>query len=114
VGTRRPRDLETAVPVLNPGRYRQWVDLDAPVGPAIAFAPARVKCLIRPGSPGAFDEDKTTHVVETPYHPQITMNTRLTFVDRAAATHCLHVRGIQNVDMLNRDLVLLCEEVMVP
>jgi len=99
------------MPVLNPSKYRHWVDLDDPVedGTPVEFDPSRVKCSIQPQSPGAFDETKTTHLVTMRYHPQVTFNTRIAHRGRF-----LFVRGVQNVDELNRELVLLCEEVKTP
>jgi SPP1 family predicted phage head-tail adaptor len=60
-------------------------------------------------APGAFDEQKTTHIVTIRYHAQVTFNTRITHKGRH-----LYVRGIQNPDERNIDLVLLCEEVKTP
>jgi hypothetical protein len=104
------------VSVVNPGTYRHWVTLDDPVvdGTPVTVSPARVKCAIRPSTPGAFDEDKVTYIVEMRFHPQVTFNTRLTHIDSRDVEHQLFVRGIQNVDMRDRHLVLLCEEVMTP
>src|SRR5688572_14401858 len=95
--------------LINPSKYRHWVDLSGAGNddtPAV-YAPSRVKCAIRPGAPGAYDENKSTHIVEMRYHAQITFNTVLIHAGRH-----LYVRGIQNVDELNREMVLLCEEVL--
>jgi head-tail adaptor len=99
------------VPVVNPGDYRHWVDLDDPVpdGSPVTFSPARIKAAIKPVSPGAFDEQKVTDIVEVRYHPQITFNTRLIHRGRS-----LYVRGIQNHDERGRYMTLLCEEVVTP
>ncbi len=104
----------TAMPV-NPNTYRYWVDLvDVPDATPVTYSPARVKCLIQPLSPGSFDEQKTTHLVQMRYNAQISFQTQLTFTDRAGGVHRLFVKGIQNEDMRNRALTLLCEEVMTP
>jgi hypothetical protein len=102
------------MPGVNPGTFRHWVDLDIGDGDhdAVTFVPSRVKCAIRPSAPGAFDEQRVTHQVEMRYHPQLSLATRLTFIDRHDVTHRLHVKGIQDVDYQNRYLVLLCEEVL--
>ena len=72
--------------------------------------PDRVFAAIEPAAPGAFDEQKVTHLVTIDYHPDVTLNTRiLTEDDRS-----LWVRGIQNVEMRNIELRLLCEEVLTP
>lgn len=97
--------------VLNAGKYRHWVDLADAIndGTPATYEPSRVKCAIRPSAPSSFDEPKITHVVEMRYHPQITFTTVLLHKGRH-----LFVRGIQNVDEMNREQVLLCEEVMAP
>lgn len=102
--------------VLNPSKYRHWVDLDDPVedGTPVVFEPARVKAAIEPLAPGSFDEERTSLQVTMRYHPQVTFNTRLRFTDRSGLAHQIFVRGIQNVQMLNRELVLFCEEVLTP
>ncbi len=105
------------MPVLvNPSAYRHWVDLDDPVpdGSQETFTPSRMKCAIRPVAPGAFDEQKTTYIVEMRYHPQVTFNTRIRFTDKRGDVHHIYVRGIDNIDLLDRKLVLLCEEVVTP
>lgn len=104
------------MPVVNPGSYRQWVTLDDPIVDAtpVTFSPNRVKCSIQPSSPSAFDENKVTYMVQMRFHPQVTFNTRVTYVDRQNVSHELFVRGIQNVEMQGRHLVLLCEEVQTP
>jgi hypothetical protein len=96
---------------IDPSVLRHWVDLTDPVpdGTPVVFSPARVKVSIRPVQPGAFDEQKVTHIVELRYHSQITFNTRIVHRDRS-----LYVRGIQNVDEENRWMTLLCEEVVTP
>lgn len=101
---------------MNPGVYRWWVDLtsESPDGVPVTLTPARVKASIRPSAPSAYDERKVSHVVEMRYHPGVTFETQLTFTDRGGAAHRLYVRGIQDVDAQQRDLVLLCEEVVTP
>jgi len=93
------------------GDLRHRVTLDDPVedGTPVVFNPSVVFAAIRPVAPGAFDEQKTTHLVTIRYHAQVTFNTRITHAGRH-----LYVRGIQNVDERNTDLVLLCEEVKTP
>lgn len=102
--------------LVNPGAWRHWVTLDDPVvdGTPVTISPNRWKCSIRPSAPGGFGEQKVTYEVQGRYHPQITFNTRITFVDASGLEHQLFVRGLQNVDMRNWYLVLDCEEVMTP
>ena len=102
------------MPVLDPGQYRHWVDLDDPdPDTARTITPSRVKCAIRPQA-SAGDESQRTYQVLTRFHAGITLNTRLRHTDARGATHHLYVRGIENADMLDRDLVLICEEVPAP
>lgn len=96
---------------MNIGPLRHIVALDDPIedGTPVVFAPDHIWAAIRPVPPGSFDEQKVTHIVEVRYHPQITFNTRLTHRGRH-----LYVRGIQNVDERDRQMFLLCEEVVTP
>jgi head-tail adaptor len=96
---------------MNIGPARHFVLLEDPIedGTPVVFQPDHIWAAIRPSPPGAFDEQKVTHIVETRYHPQITYNTRIKHRDRY-----LYVRGIQNVDEQNRQMFLLCEEVVTP
>lgn len=93
-----------------------WVDLDQGEGdaPPLTYSPSRIKVTVSPGAPSVIDEFRIAHEVVTRYHPQISFNTRLTFTDKHGATHQLFVKGIQNVGMKNRTLILLCEEVLTP
>lgn len=50
---------------------------------------------------------KATHVVMGRYRADITTDTRLVF-----GTRNLYVRGVQNVEERNRELMLACEEVV--
>lgn len=74
------------------------------------FAPAGIWIDLRPSAPGAFDEQRASHLAETDYHPQITTNTFLTLDDGRQ----LFVRGIQDVDNRHVTHVLYCEEVLQP
>ncbi len=96
-------------------RLRDLVDLGpADEGVANTFDPARVPASIRPGPPGSFDENKTTHSVLIRFHPQVTTLTRLTWLDAQNVEHVAFVKGIQDVENRHRELVLLCEEVLTP
>lgn len=93
------------------GKYVHPVVLDDPIvdGTPVVFNPSLWWCAIMPAAPGAYDENKTTHIVEGRYHSQITMNTRITHETRQ-----LFVRGIQDVNERHETLILLCEEVKTP
>lgn len=96
---------------MNVGLLRHLVTLDDPIedGTPKVFAPDRVWAAVQPSAPGAFDEQRITHIVNMRYHAQVTLNTRITHRDRY-----LIVKGMQNVDERNEELVLLCEEVQTP
>jgi len=96
---------------MNIGPARHFVLLEDPIedGTPVVFAPSHAWAAIRPAPPGAFDEQRVTHIVEMRHHPQVTFNTRIKHRDRY-----LYVRGIQNVDEQNRQMFLLCEEVVTP
>jgi head-tail adaptor len=96
---------------MNAGALKHWVLLENPVEgePPAPLNPAYVWASIRPAPPGSFDERKTTHEVGMRYHQEVTFNTRITHRGRF-----LYVRGIQNVEERNLELVLLCEEVVTP
>ncbi len=95
--------------------YPLWVTLsDVPDGTAVTYSPSRVKCSIEPLGPSQFDERAVSHNVRMRYNAQISFQTQLTFTDRNSAVHRLFVKGINNVGMRNRELVLLCDEVMTP
>ena len=76
---------------------------------ATVYLPGQVWAAVQPAQPGAFDEQKVTHMVTIRYHPQIGFNTKLTHAGRS-----LYVRGVQNVDERNIYQLLLCEEVVTP
>ena len=96
---------------MNIGPMRHNVLLEDPIedGTPVVFNPERVFAAIAPAPPGAFDEEKVTHIVTIRYHPQVTFNTRILHRERY-----LYVRGIQNIEERNHEMVLLCEEVKTP
>jgi hypothetical protein len=51
-----------------------------------------------------------TYQVNMRYHPQVGLNSRLTLHD---GRHLI-VRGYENPGLMNRELNLLCEEVVTP
>lgn len=90
--------------------------LDDPVpdGSTTTLSPSRVYGYVQPASPGAFDERGPVGVLVTiPFHRQVTTNTRLRY-SRNGIDHQLFVRGVQNPDLADRELVLYCEEVVTP
>jgi head-tail adaptor len=80
------------------------------------LSPSTWYCSIDPATPSVLErtvaatiEAKVTHVVTGRYHAGISTKTRLTHRGRF-----LFVRAVQNVEERNRELVLLCEEVLEP
>jgi head-tail adaptor len=71
-----------------------------PCSPPTAFA------AIEPVSPVSADGTRIQgHYVTLPYHPGVTVDTRILWGARA-----LFVKGVQNVDERNRELRCYCEE----
>jgi hypothetical protein len=93
-----------------------WVDLDQGEGdaPPLVYTPSRIHVDLMPDAPTVIDEHRVSSIVETRFHPQISFNTRLTYVDRHNVTHRLYVKGIQDIAAKNHRLRLLCEEVVTP
>lgn len=78
------------------------------------FSPSVVYGAVQPAAPGPADENGPVAVLVTiPFHRQITTNHRLQY-SRHGVDHQLWVRGVQNPDLADRDLVLYCEEVLTP
>jgi SPP1 family predicted phage head-tail adaptor len=71
----------------------------------VAIQPASVRSLER--FVASTIQAKATHVVTGRYRSDVNTNTRLVFGSRT-----LYVRGVQNVDELNRELLVACEEVV--
>lgn len=96
---------------MNVGALRHYVTLDDPVEDRtpVVFDPNHWWLSIEPAAPGEFDEQRVTHICRGRYHPQVTFNTRITHRGRQ-----LFVRGIQNVEERNVEMVLLCQEVKTP
>jgi len=75
------------------------------------LTPEFVAAAIQPLAP-AGDGRTTTHQVIIRYHPQVTMDTRLQYMDPLKGyIRELFVKGVQDVDERHRELRLLCEEV---
>lgn len=73
----------------------------------VELSPSPVFAQITPAEPGnSLDDRSLTHRVIMRYHPQVTLDTMLAYGSRQ-----LLVRGLQNVDEMNVELRLLCEEI---
>jgi len=75
------------------------------------LTPEFVAAAIQPLSP-AGDGRTTTHQVIMRYHAQVTVDTRMQYVDpKKGYIRELFVRGVQDVNERHETLVLTCEEV---
>lgn len=70
------------------------------------LSPSPVYASLEPYEPGTSDDRATLFRVRMRYHPEITLDSMLTYNDRR-----LYVRGIQNVNERDVEHRLLCEEV---
>lgn len=77
------------------------------------LSPEGVWAAIEPFPPGGSESDRTiTHLVRMRYHPQVTQDTRVLYVDaRSNQSRALYVRGVQTVDERGDEMRLLCEEI---
>lgn len=74
----------------------------------LELSPSPVFAAVQPLAPGASTDDRAiSHAVTIRYHPLVTLDCYLLF-----GTRKLFVRGIQNVDEMNAEQRLLCEEVV--
>lgn len=74
--------------------------------------PEGIWAAIEPLPPGGTDNRTLTHVVRMRFHPEVTLDTRIVYVDgRRHQTRSLYVRGVQDVNEAGDELQLLCEEV---
>ena len=99
---------------MRPGRANRLVKLfhkpvettdpvyDNPLNPPTAWV------QIQPLEPTVSDDTRMlASRVTMRYHPQVTVDTHLVYGGRT-----LFVRGVQNVDDRNAELILFCEEVI--
>jgi SPP1 family predicted phage head-tail adaptor len=82
-----------------------FVPLDPPQAWAL-IEPATQRDLERVAA-NATIEAVATHIVTIDYHPQVTIQTRITYGDRV-----LQVRSRANPDESNVELILVCAEVL--
>lgn len=75
-----------------------------------AYSPATIWVAVFPSGPGADDERKRSHDVETDYNAQLTTNTKLTLDDGRV----LFVKGIEDEDNRHVTHNLYCEEMLTP
>lgn len=100
------------------GRLNKWVTLERSPQEAEdtdgfweALSPNGAWAAIEPLSP-AGDGRTLAHAVTIRYHEQVTMDTRITYVDQRDVTHYIFVKGFQDVGMRNVEMRLICEEIV--
>ena len=80
-----------------------------------ALSPSTAWCAIEPLD-AAINGDGTriqTHRVTMRHHPQVTVDTRLVYADPLLdRDRELFVKGVQNIGDGNREIVLVCDEVI--
>ncbi len=99
------------------GLCNKWVTLfhdpateDAAKGTALD--PPAIWAAIEPLPPGGTDTRAQAHTIRMRFHPGVTIDTRIDYVDaRVDRTRSFYVRGLQSVNEAGDELRLFCEEV---
>lgn len=98
-----------SVPDGDGGYTNAWADLNPPTMQA-AIEPATARALERLAA--GTTTTTASHLVRLPYHAQITTQTRVLFHDFHGAAHTLNVDSVINVDQRDRELALVCTELV--
>ncbi len=102
------------------GKHNRYVSLsqrfqesDATSGPYPELTPPKWWCSISPAPPGGGDGRTQLHQVTMRFHPQVTVDTLITYADPLLHRDrfLLVTAPPQNVDDDNSEMRLLCEEV---
>lgn len=121
-----PRPSET---VIRAGELRQMLTLETPTrveDPGGGFtevwnalSPSPVPGAVEPATAVALErvvanavQSSATHIVTIRFHPGVTLESSVSFTDRAGRVHVLTVKGMQNPEQADRVLKLACEEVL--
>lgn len=76
------------------------------------LSPSGVWAAIEPLQPGSSDNRTINHQVRMRFHPGVTLDTKIDYVDhRTGRTRALFVRGVQTVNEQGDEMRLLCEEI---
>ncbi len=77
------------------------------------LSPPSIWAAIEPLPPGFADNRAITHMVRMRFHPEVTIDTQIDYVDaRIGRPRSLFVRGVQSVNEAGDELRLLAEEVI--
>lgn len=100
------------------GRLDKWVTLyrsPQQTNDADGFfeplSPSGCWAQLQPGSPAATDGRSLSVGIVIRWHPQVTLDTKVSWVDPNGVTHDFFVRGIQDVNYDNVEMRLICEEI---
>ena len=88
-----------------------WTEGWAPLTPPqmyVHLAPATQSDLERVASGTVISS--ATHVISLPYHPGVTIETRLRYTEPGRAERLFAVTALRNPDEADRELVLVAEE----
>jgi len=89
----------------------RWPDTDTE-SRGTPLDPEGVWAAIEPFPPGDSGGRAITHTVRLRYHPEVTLDTRVSYADaRINRTRLMYVRGVQNVDERGDEMRLLVEEI---
>lgn len=120
----RPSEL-----VIRAGELRHMVTVEGPTrinDPGggytetfVPLPPSPVPGAVEPATAVALErvvanavQSSATHIVTIRFHPLVTLESRVSFTDRAGRVHLLTVKGMQNPEQRDRVLKLACEEVV--
>lgn len=94
------------------GGYTQvWADLNPPrMFAGIRAATAQATSMETSANDTV--RSTATHLIDLPYHPQVTTKTRVTLTTPARGEQTFTVTSVDNVDQANKDLVLVAVEVV--
>jgi head-tail adaptor len=99
------------------GRCNKWVTLSrwpetSSESRGTPLSPEGVWAAIEPLPPGGTDNRAIAHTVRMRFHPEVTLDTRIEYVDaRIGRTRALYVRGVQSVNEAGDEMQLFAEEI---
>jgi head-tail adaptor len=99
----------TMTPDGDGGYTEGWTNL-TPAQMMAAIEPATVRALERLAA--GTTTTTASHLVRIPFHPQVTSQTRVLFTDFHGQAHTLNVVAAVNVDQRDRELALVCTELV--
>jgi head-tail adaptor len=98
------------VPDGDGGYTESWVDC-VPATVYASMQPASARAMEYLGGSSSV-QASATHIVRIPFHPQITIHSRVLYRDHGLRDHVLNVAGLVNPEMRERELILFCAELL--